>query len=513
MPDSRDFDRMLSETPTRQTPLTEAERRRILAMAYEKVGVQPARRRRPLTVFAAVAAAVCAVSLTAFAAPYLLQMAKGDIGFFQSAPSEAENPLDAPRGETANARTALEAYNAPVGQSVTDAGVTITLDNLSMDAASMDAFFTITGEQAMEGVLDSGSYLPDWEQFWSAGPVLWRGSINGQEGAFTLDSTDFYRADSASVKLWCHFLLNDTPQGDEVTVTLSTPYALRQNGAWSFTVTLDGTQVRAGARQAAPGVYETDVSVLNENEADWVGNFEEYRELLSHVPIRLERLAFGPLGGVIMTDYGDWSAVSEESGVYYSGSTAGLSAQALWLTDSTGKTLPVTYGSASSGYGPFNVALPDPAADSVTLTPVQQDSTTGEMRTYTVEQMKAGAQLATSSLGGYTVQDYQVEGSAITMKLVPYGWPSANPQLMADDDGLISMAQTEAADPDTGETVTTLHSALQTKQVDPRTGVISWRLDYYAATEEQLNAVTGWQLYYEGDAVPDTAHAVTLALE
>ena len=49
--------------------------------------------------------------------------------------------------------------------------------------------------------------------------------------------------------------------------------------------------------------------------------------------------------------------------------------------------------------------------------------------------------------------------------------------------------------------------------MDPRTGVISWRLDYYAATEEQLNAVTGWRLYYEGDAELDTAHAVTLPLE
>ena len=41
-----------------------------------------------------------------------------------------------------------------MNQSVTDAGVTITLDNICMDAASMDVFFTITGEQAMEGVID-----------------------------------------------------------------------------------------------------------------------------------------------------------------------------------------------------------------------------------------------------------------------------------------------------------------------------------------------------------------------
>ena len=67
-----------------------------------------------------------------------------------------------------------------MNQSVTDAGVTITLDNICMDAASMDVFFTITGEQAMEGVIDKDEYYPDWYQFCSAGPLFWRGGINGR---------------------------------------------------------------------------------------------------------------------------------------------------------------------------------------------------------------------------------------------------------------------------------------------------------------------------------------------
>ena len=49
--------------------------------------------------------------------------------------------------------------------------------------------------------------------------------------------------------------------------------------------------------------------------------------------------------------------------------------------------------------------------------------------------------------------------------------------------------------------------------MDPQTGVISWRVDYYAATGDELNAIPGWTLYYEGDAELDTAHAVTLPLE
>lgn len=522
MENRKDFDRDLEQLTTRQTPMTQEERDRILALAWSKAGLEPAapqpktpparRAAKPLRTVAIAAAAVCALAVTAFAAPALIRMAKGEIGFFRDAPgqSEVDNAVDAPRGEIENARTALEAYNAPVNQSVTDAGVTITLDNICMDAASMDVFFTITGEQAMEGVIDKDEYYPDWYQFCSAGPLFWRGGINGREGAFALDSNDFYRADSATIQLWCHFLLQEVPQGDEVTVTLSTDRALNQKGNWSFAVTLDGAQVRAGARQAAPGVYETGISQVNEINAANVGNYEDYRDLLSHVPLRLEKLVFGPLGGVIRTDFGDLKMDENNT---LSGSTVGLSAFDLLLTDDTGKTLPVTYGSSGNGGGDLNVALPDPAATSITITPVRQDIESWEERHYTVEEMKSGVQMPTSSLGGYTVQDYRVEGSSITMKLVPYGWASRNPQLSPDDDGRITMVTSEVQDLDTGETLTAYHSALQSEQVDPQTGVISWRVDYYAATGDELNAIPSWRLFYEGDAELDTAHAVTLPLE
>ena len=227
----------------------------------------------------------------------------------------------------------------------------------------------------------------------------------------------------------------------------------------------------------------------------------------------LALLARDPQEGIaalLDTDFGDLKMDENNT---LSGSTVGLSAFDLLLTDDTGKTLPVTYGSSGNGGGSLNVALPDPAATSITITPVRQDIESWEERHYTVEEMKSGVQMPTSSLGGYTVQDYRVEGSSITMKLVPYGWASRNPQLIPDDDDRITMATSEVQDLDTGETLTAYHSALQSKQVDPQTGVISWRVDYYAATGDELNAIPGWTLYYEGDAELDTAHAVTLPLE
>ena len=62
-----------------------------------------------------------------------------------------------------------------------------------------------------------------------------------------------------------------------------------------------------------------------------------------------------------------------------------------------------------------------------------------------------------------------------------------------------------------GETATFLKSGLLSYVVDPQTGVVSVRHDYYAATDDELGTITEWKYDYR-EVNLDTEHAVTVQL-
>ena len=85
----------------------------------------------------------------------------------------------------------------------------------------------------------------------------------------------------------------------------------------------------------------------------------------------------------------------------------------------------------------------------------------------------------------------------ISYELVPYGL-SQPTEIIPDDDDLVTMING--------------HSAMSSATVDPKTGVWSCRLDYYAATDEELNSIATWRYYFESGYEADTAHSLTLPL-
>lgn len=130
--------------------------------------------------------------------------------------------------------------------------------------------------------------------------------------------------------------------------------------------------------------------------------------------------------------------------------------------------------------------------------------------------MKNGARLETSSLGGYMVQNFAIQDHAITFDLVPYGWPGGQLTIEPDDEGLASMAEDEAVLFNEGEpdqTVTAWHTGLISESIDGTTGVRTYRLDYYAATREELEQIPSFHYFCWNGYRLDTAHAVTLPLQ
>ena len=541
--------RQLDTLPTAQAPLTAEQKQRILALACQKAGLaepqrkpetppapRPAlravrrRRRTALRTLLVAAAVVCLCTVTVFAAPALLKMLAGDIGFFAADPAATAGPLAAPRGNYDGAQPKLEAYNAAVGQSVENGGVTMTLDTIAMDVSGMDAFFTIEGNAAIQDLLGREGYEPDWTKLQALFDLL-RTEVNGDETALDLMQTDYYLNDEGQLQIWAHYALTQTPQGDEITVVINAECNIGPDkeslyGDWLpfvFTVSLDGASVRAGGRQTAPGVYDLgqsmtfDPKVLRD-ELNYPDIDESYTEPVTvEYPLRLKHLAFGPLGGSLSVDMS-----TQDDPEYFGGVIAGpytLDGGLLAIADDTGKPLYLTDSTITTPAS-WNLTAPDPAAASLTLTPIRIVNTPEglERRTVTVEEMKNGAKIEITPLGGYTVRNFAIEDHAITYELVPYGvWTGGDHSLAPNAEGLISLAEGEATvlgGEQDGETVTAYHSGLYTETVDGVTGVITVRHDYYAATRAQIESIPSFRYVYDGgNYTLDTAHAVTLPLE
>lgn len=524
-------------------PLSEQQKQRILARACEKAGLnepQPERpalrvyRNRParagrkaVRTLLVAAAVVCACTITVAAAPAVLRMLRGDIPFFAATPTaspEQADPLEAPRGNYDSAQVQLEAYNAPVGQSVTYGGVTMTLDTIAMDVSGMDAFFTIDGNEAIQEAIGREGYDPDWEKLYGFFK-LWRTTVNGDDSALNQVQTDYYLNDEGQLQIWAHYLFSTVPQGDDINVEIHAecnvgPDADSLYGDWQpfeFAVSLDGASVRAGGRAVEPGTYDLGQNYTIDVETaklNWPDQADKITDSLTvQTPLRLQHLAFGPLGGSLTTEPA--GNAEYQDGIIQNESFPGT---ALALADDTGRTIYASSGKEMN-LDSLNLTVPDPAATALTITPVVLDMDAYDLqeRTVTMEEMQNGCQIELSPLGGYTVQNFTIEDHAITYEMVPYGaWAGGDSELIPNDEGLINLVENEATvlgGEQDGETVTTYHSGLRSQTVDGTTGTITVRLDYYAATREQIESIPSFSYRYQGAYKLDTAHAITLPLE
>ncbi len=442
-------------------------------------------------------ALACVGTVSVCAVVAQLPMVKENIGFFH-APSQQQvkDPMDAPRGTYQRLQPDVEGFNALVGTSVTDNGITLTLDSISMDVSGMDLFMTITGKEAIRQALADEDYSTG-AALWNAlgsGPAFWLTTVNGKEIVQfnAVESTDWYLAEDGSLKLWQHYMLTELPEGDQIEINLKndTDNMLNRSGKWELpAVVLDGKSVRTGGFTAQ--AVDISVPYLDETCAEQAENFAKQH-------LNVKYLAFGPKGGVISTECSTSSMVTGEEG-----DASLLDPENFMFTDDTGTSLFLS-GAASSGDTlAADLSAPASGASSITLTPVkahladEAGNSLWEDRTVTSDEMRTGVKLETNSLGGYTVQNYQVKNGSITYELVPYGYPSRI-ELIPQEEGKVTMKNG--------------HSGLESRYTDPRTGTVSVRIDYYQATQEELESIAEWE-YSWCKTELDAEHAVTLPLQ
>ena len=494
-------DSLLEQYPTEEAPLTKQEQQRIYELAMQKIeragSYTPPKlkkhRRVPFCVAAAVAA-TCVLSVGIAAAPYIKELTGRKIGFFTDAKSQAQvqNVLDAPRGEYGGQQSDTEAHNTEIGQTLTLDGVNYTLDTVSMDAATLDCFFTVSGENVVAKFLDANSIYPEWDQLSSNTPWI-AAQINGGKEIYTMQS-DFYRQGDDTFRLWLHYQLPEEPQGDTVMLRLLDSHAVQGEPGLSYTMELNGEQVRAGARRVAPTVLDFGIADA----------------LLGDNPITLDSLCFGTGSGSLVkhseasekfAETHPLGVVSEDEEKKLRGEDADnpvIFDGEMILTDDTGRELLPSY---PDGVFADVVAYTVPAenAQSITFTPVYHSGVCEiEDRTVTVGEMQQGVKIAISDVGGYTLQNFAVQGRALTWQMVPYGCVRGC-ELMPQDEEYID--------------TNTNSYALRSSTVDPTTGIISCRIDYYTADPAQVAKISEFRYVFEGGYHADASRAVTLPLE
>lgn len=494
-------DSLLEQYPTKTVPLSKQEEKRIYDLAMKKIekagSYTPPKlkkhRRIPVCVAAAVAA-TCVLSAGIAAAPYIKELADGKIGFFTDAKSQAQvqNVLDAPRGEYGGQQTDTEAHNTEIGQTQTLDGVNYTLDTVSMDAATLDCFFTVSGENVVSKFLDADSIYPEWDQLSSNTPWM-AAQINGGEEIYTVQS-DFYRQGDDTFRLWLHYQLPEEPQGDTVMLRLLDSDAASGEPGLSYTMELNGEQVRAGVRRVAPTVLDFGITDA----------------LLGDNPITLDSLCFGTGSGSLVkhseadekfAETHPFGVVSEDEEKKLRGEDADnpvIFNGGMILTDDTGRELLPSSPDGVSG-GAVAYTVPAENAQSITFTPVYHSGVDEyEERTVTVDEMQQGVKIATSDAGGYTLQNFAVQGRALTWQMVPYGYAQSC-ELTPQDEEYID--------------TNTNSYAMRSSTVDPTTGIISCRIDYYTADPAQVAKISEFRYLFGSGYHADESRAVTLPLQ
>ena len=257
---------------------------------------------------------------------------------------------------------------------------------------------------------------------------------------------------------------------------------------------LNGEQVRAGARHVEPAALDFGLSDV----------------MLGDNPITLDSLYFGTGSGTLVThsDAADAFDAAYPSGIpaeeYETKYLPNINENsidfsgAMILTDDTGKQLLPSY---PCGVVPDSTAytLPAENAQSITFTPVyHKGEYQYETRTVTTAEMQQGVKIATSDVGGYTLQNFKAQGQALTWQAVPYGFSVHNPEFFPQDEAYIDTNSNSYA--------------LVSSQVDPTTGIISYRQDYYTADPAQVAKISEFRYTFSTGYIADESKAITLPL-
>lgn len=480
------------------------------------------------------AAAVLTVGTTGvLAASGLLRLSENSIPYFapassQSSAAPSENSHDAVKPLFHQGmQPDLEQFNTPVGQTVSDSGVSMTLDTIAMDDNFVSLFLTVDYGKPIDfeaiypdDYPGNGGKMPEYSKLIHGfAPSLWLSvdkSISTDGDNIWPESRDAYFVDDQTIQVSLRYqLTEDLP--DECVVH-ARAFDMRdadgnrlagqgmEDNAFGFSIPVDKSEAAVYTRRAEPVEQVFTVNRFEVQEEDAQSEEEAPAMVLQQESFRLKRLQATPFGTLITIGLDVESLTEEEIMAGGSPEVSGIGFNDLYFEDSEGNVLEV-YHEPGTGYNPYAPELTEellglsPTAESITAMPLQfNPDGKNESRTYELDGI-VGKKIETSSLGGYTVEAFTVSGGTVELQLRPYGHSGSygyQTEFIFDDDNI---------------TLAGGRSGLIRQQYNRETGIYTYAVDYYAATEAELLDIKTMHVSYDEHYTIDRSQAVTIPLQ
>lgn len=470
--------------------------------------VQRNKRRKPLRVMALAAALVVMMSAAVYAASTIYyNMTKQEIDYFSPGTS-VQTPVNSSIYYEEIAGD-IQQYNATVGEEIRLSRETLTLDSISVDDNFMNLFFTIVYDAPIDLDENGDVYSPAYSKLQNYIPSVFT-LVNGaflNSGHFDSREYDPYMADEKTIKLMVRSIIPDTlPDVFELGV-----YAADYQQEFDFhnparaeekiQLTVDMRATKPQTKFVEPAVYAFST--------------KEGKKYLD-----LTKLSVSPFGAVMTTRShfidAEGNAVDQKKinemcieidgrPEVYEEATY-LSMRDFYITDDKGNVVNLSSYSSTGGYlDYYSMELIGIASDaqSITLTPYhvnwEEQDTASEPLEISIQDVNT--KIPISNLGGYTLESYSIVGSRVSVVLKPYGKTDylTGGLYFADNDA-IPLAENN-------------RSGLINERIDRKTGTITYSVDYYAATQADLEqADILLRVHYDYDCVLDEAAAITLPL-
>ncbi|MEG0179427.1 MAG: DUF4179 domain-containing protein [Oscillospiraceae bacterium] len=487
---NNDFLNEINTIETDIVPLNDLEEARILNMAIANIEgastAKPKRHRRITRVLLVAAALSCFMVITAAAAVAIMKMGANPIAFFDKQSSESGT------GQFNGIRQNLETYNAPINQSVTDNGITATLDTVAVDDNFINVFMTFTSDDEIDLSRFRNSeddIVNPFASFFGA-PYYYFYIDEKQIESSVIDQSDVMdiaMPNAHTMKVMYHYAVGDDIP-DAFTLTARSPFMgtpdgekqgdiLSKIGKWDFNVAIDKTETKAVTRKIAPQKLSFELEGGTYNTG-------------------IRKLVAAPSGALVVYDY-DMKAFTQDGREGYKLDDDCLAFESLAIKDDLGNWIYQIPTGSGGGRG-YNVReLTGVTQDSKALTFIPiKSSGSSQMQTVFIP-MKAGEKIASSDAGGFEIISIEEQDYGYEVKVKPYGYN-------------FTICEFELVQ---GENEIMMHG-WQTHTVDRATSIITIKRGGYTAEDiAKIKTATQIKVWKESNITLDEEHAVTVPFE
>lgn len=442
--------------------------------------------RKALRILAVAAMLVVLTSVAVYAAANIyLSMTKQEVGYFTPEAS-ADTPVNSSVYHPEIAED-LSQFNAAVGQSIPFEGKTVTLDSVSVDDNFLNYFFTIAFDEA----IDLNEYEDDTPAYSKLQGFLPRifTTVDGEyllsTSYQTMDAYDPYMTDEKTIQLMVREAIpNDLPDVLELGVYLAYEqrdfdYLNPDTSDKKIKLTLDKSAAKPYTRYGEPGLYTLQTKDGEKN-------------------LEITKLSVSPFGMLMTTklyyedETGNPLSTEEKEKILKADDRGDLQLRwrkayprinQFYITDDRGNVVnPYSPAWTTLDYDTNELIGAAADATSLTFTPIvnqPEGSPRQESQDIYVPITQVGAKLPITNLGGYTIESYSINGSKVSVKLKPYG------KVDYYGSGGIVWEDYDSVPVKNGN-----HTGLLQEQIDRKTGILTFSLNYYTATQEQLEQAT-----------------------